>query len=59
MDVLISSEKLLERFGRQEQQLRRLGLAAQADWIRSAIVLAIKETQEAMKEPPPPIDSST
>lgn len=52
-DVLISSEKLLERLGREEQQFRRLGLNAHAEGVRNAIVIVIRHTQLAKEAPPP------
>jgi hypothetical protein len=59
-DVLVSSEKLLERLGREEQQLKRIGLNAQAAVIRSAITILIREAQEPQKPPSPaPLDPST
>lgn len=57
-DVLISSEKLLERLGREEQQMKFLGLHGHAAGIRAAITILIRQTQEA-KDSPPPLDPST
>jgi hypothetical protein len=59
-DVLISSEHLLERLGREEQHLKQLGLHSQAAGIRSAITILIREVAEGEPErPPPPIEPST
>lgn len=47
-DVLLSSEKLLDRLGHEELELKKLGLVNQAAGVRVAIVLLIKETQAAI-----------
>lgn len=57
-DALISSEKLLERLGREEQQMKLLGLHGHAAGIRVAITILIRETQ-AVKDDPKPTDSPT
>jgi hypothetical protein len=58
VDALISSEKLLERLGREELELKRLGLVNHAAGVRTAITILIRETQTA-KEPPAPLEPST
>lgn len=58
MDALVSSEKLLERLGREELELKRLGLVNHAAGVRTAILILIRETQAA-KEPPAPLEPST
>lgn len=55
-DVLLSSLHLLERMAREEQQLKKLGLHAQAAGVRVAITILLRET--AAEEPLPPIDTS-
>jgi hypothetical protein len=57
-DVLISTEKLLERLGREEQQMKFLGLYGHAAGIRAAITILIREAQAA-KGPPAPLEPST
>jgi hypothetical protein len=57
-DVLISTEKLLERLGREEQQMKFLGLHGHAAGIRAAITILIREAQAA-QEPPAPLEPST
>jgi hypothetical protein len=47
MDVLLSSQVLLERLAREEQQMKSLGLHGHAAGIRAAITILIRETQEA------------
>jgi hypothetical protein len=56
-DALLSAVRLLDRLAREEQQLKRLGLHAQAAGIRIAITILIRE-QEAGKDRPP-LDPST
>jgi hypothetical protein len=56
VDVLISSSQLLDRLGREEQQLKRLGLHAQAAGIRSAVSVLLRlslETKDQQTNPPP------
>ena len=53
MDALISSEKLLERLGREEQQMKFLGLHGHAAGIRAAITILIRQTQEQQQAKPP------
>ena len=50
-DALVSSQQLLDHLAREEQQLKRLGLNAQAAGIRTAITILIREAQE----PAPPL----
>jgi hypothetical protein len=60
-DVLISSDRLLDRLAREEQQMKFLGLHGNAAGVRAAITILIRHTEEA-KQPQPPapsIDSST
>jgi hypothetical protein len=55
-DVMVSSEKLLERLGREELQLKQHGLVNQAAGMRCAIVALIKEIHAArqpMDDEPP------
>lgn len=52
-DVLVSSQKLLDRLAREELHLKHLGLVNHAAGMRSAITLLIKEVLEA-KDPAPP-----
>lgn len=52
-DVLVSSEKLLDRLGHEELELKKLGLVNQAAGVRVAITLLIKEVL-TVKEPAPP-----
>lgn len=47
MDVLLSSEKLLDRLGHEELELKKLGLVNHAAGVRKAIVILIRETQVA------------
>lgn len=56
-DVLLSSERLLDRLGREEQQLRKLGLHGHAEGVRNAIAILIRLTQQA-KDVPPSLDPS-
>lgn len=56
-DVLVSSEKLMHRLGHEELELKKLGLVNQANGIRVAITLLIKEVLAA-KDPPPSLDDS-
>jgi hypothetical protein len=56
MDVLISSQKLLERLGREEQQLKRLGHFGPIEGLRLAITILIRESQTP--ESPPPLEPS-
>jgi hypothetical protein len=53
VDVLLSSQKLVERLGKEEQQLKQLGLHGHAAGIRTAITILIRETQEGSDSPPP------
>lgn len=46
-DVLISSAQLLDHLAREEQQMKNLGLHAQAAGIRTAITILIREVQAA------------
>jgi hypothetical protein len=61
MDVLLSAGRLIERLGREEQELKRLGLYGNAAGMRSAITILIRESEEAKHEPPAPpsLDPST
>jgi hypothetical protein len=61
MDVLISASKLIERLGREEKQLKQLGLHGHAAGVRAAITILIRESQEAhLPAPPSPsLDPST
>lgn len=45
-DVLLSSERLLDRLGREELQMKQLGLVNHAAGIRTAIVALLKEVAE-------------
>lgn len=46
MDILLSSEKLIDRLGHEELELKKLGLVNHAAGIRTAITLVIKEVLE-------------
>lgn len=48
-DVMVSAEKVLDRLGREELQLKQLGLVNQAAGLRVAIVAIIKEVHEAKR----------
>lgn len=52
-DALVSSAQLLERLGREEQQMKFLGLHGHAAGVRAAITILIRQTQEQRQEPPP------
>lgn len=52
-DALVSSEKLLERLGREEQQLKRLGLHGHAEGVRTAITILIRHVMAAQELPQP------
>ncbi len=52
MDKLLSSEKLLERLGKEEQQLKFLGLHGHAAGIRAAITLLLRMTEEGPEAAP-------
>lgn len=54
MDVLLSSEKLLDRLAREEQQMKFLGLHGHAQGIRAAITILIRMAQES----PPSLEPS-
>lgn len=56
-DSLLSAQRLLDRFGHEELELKKLGLMAQAAGMRVAITLLIKEVQAA-KDLPSPTNSS-
>jgi hypothetical protein len=58
-DVLLSSEKLLDRLCREEQQMKFLGLHGHAAGIRAAITILIKETRAPEPSPSPSIEPST
>ena len=62
-DVLISSNALLEKLGREEQHQKQLGLHAQAQGVRSAITALIRLTEETRQgitpASPPSIEPST
>lgn len=53
-DTLLSSMKLLDRLGREEQQMKFLGLHGHAAGLRAAITILIREAQAP--EPPPSIE---
>lgn len=54
-DALISSEALLDRLAREEQQMKFLGLHGHAAGIRAAITILLRAAQAA-QDAPPPID---
>lgn len=59
-DVLISSQKLLDRLGHEELELKKLGMPNHAAGVRTAIVAVIKEVQAAIHPqgaPPPKSDA--
>jgi hypothetical protein len=56
-DVLLSSTAIIDRLSREEQQLKSLGLHAQAAGIRTAITAVIRLTQEEPL-PDPPLEST-
>jgi hypothetical protein len=58
-DVLLSAEKLIERLGREEQQMKFLGLHGHAAGIRAAITILIRESQAPSDSHPPPLDPSS
>jgi hypothetical protein len=45
-DKLVSTTQLLDKLCREEQQLKQLGLHAQAQGVRSAITALLRLTQE-------------
>lgn len=53
-DVLVSSQKLLDRLGHEELQLKKLGLVNQANGIRTAITILIREVQAMRDQSAPP-----
>jgi hypothetical protein len=55
MDILLSSERLLDVLGHEELRLKQAGLAIHAQGMRAAIVAVIRMTQhpEPPKGPPP------
>jgi hypothetical protein len=55
-DVPVSSGWLLDRLCLEEQQLKRLGLNAQAAGVRTAITILIRESQE--NSPTHPLEPS-
>jgi hypothetical protein len=57
MDVLVSSQHLLDRLCREEKTLKDLGMYAEVRGVRIAITILIRETQSP--EPPPPLEPST
>ena len=57
-EVQSFSAKLLERLGREEQQMKFLGLHGHAAGLRAAITILIRETQ-AVKDDHQPTDSPT
>lgn len=57
-EVQAFSAKLLERLGREEQQMKFLGLHGHAAGLRAAITILIRETQ-AVKDDSHPTDSPT
>jgi hypothetical protein len=61
MDTLVSSERLLDRLGREEQQLRKLGLHGHAEGVRNAITILLRHVDAAREqpEPPAPLDPSS
>jgi hypothetical protein len=54
MDVLLSAQKLVERLGKEEQALKKLGLHGHAAGIRAAITILIRETHATQSESPQP-----
>jgi hypothetical protein len=58
VDALISSEELLQRLGKEEQQMKFLGLYGHAAGIRAAITVLIRLV-EAGKDQPAPLDPSS
>jgi hypothetical protein len=52
-DVLVSCQNLLERLGREEQQLRRLGLHAQAEGVRSSIKILLRQSDATKQDTDP------
>jgi hypothetical protein len=61
VDVLISSERLLDRLGREEQQLRKLGLHGHAEGVRNAITILLRQVDAAREQPAEhgPLDPSS
>jgi hypothetical protein len=53
-DVLISSERLLDRLGHEVLQLKKLGLVNHAAGMQSAVALVIKEIHAAHLPPVQP-----
>lgn len=49
---LLDSAKVLERLGREEQQLKQLGLVNHAAGVRTAIVQVLKLLSEGDSSPP-------
>ena len=57
--ALVSVEKLLERLCREEKTLKDHGLYAQANGMRSAITILLRESQAPSDSHPPPLDPSS
>lgn len=53
-DILVSSERLLDRLAKEEQQLKRLGLHGHAEGVRNAITILIRHVQQAKDAPASP-----
>lgn len=49
-DVLLSSQQLLERLGREEQQLKFLGLHGHAAGIRAAITIMLRMADQPAQQ---------
>jgi hypothetical protein len=58
IDASVSSEELLQRLAREEQQMKFLGLHGHAAGIRAAITVLIRLV-EAGKPQPAPLDPSS
>lgn len=59
-DILISSERLLDRLGHEVLQLKKLGLVNHAAGMQSAVALVIKEIHAAHVPPTPqPLEPSS
>jgi hypothetical protein len=48
--ALLPTQQLVERLGREEQQLRKLGLHAQAAGIRTAITVLLRMADEPAQQ---------
>jgi hypothetical protein len=59
-DVLISSERLLDRLGHEVLQLKKLGLVNHAQGMQTAVAIVIKEIH-ALRLPQevPPLEPSS